>query len=83
MAMKSERLTTPLVRDGGELRPASWDEALERAATGFRGAIDDQSIAWSVSRTTALAAATSSGVSAARRAMSIRRNSGFDDTPPE
>ena len=30
------RLTTPLVRDGGVLRPASWDEAIERAATGFR-----------------------------------------------
>jgi len=34
-AMK-ERLTTPLVREGGELRPASWDEALDRAAAGFR-----------------------------------------------
>lgn len=31
-----ERLTTPLVRDGGELRPASWPEAIERAAAGFR-----------------------------------------------
>lgn len=31
-----ERLTTPLVRDDGELRPASWDEALERAAAGFQ-----------------------------------------------
>jgi predicted molibdopterin-dependent oxidoreductase YjgC len=30
------RLTQPLVREGGELRPASWDEALERAASGFR-----------------------------------------------
>ncbi|MBO0806340.1 MAG: molybdopterin-dependent oxidoreductase [Nocardiopsaceae bacterium] len=30
------RLTTPLVRDDGELRPASWDEALDRAADGFR-----------------------------------------------
>ena len=35
MAMKNERLTTPLVREGGELRPASWDEALDRAAAGF------------------------------------------------
>jgi formate dehydrogenase (hydrogenase) len=34
--MRNERLTTPLVRDGGELRPASWDEALDRAA----GALD-------------------------------------------
>ena len=31
------RLTEPLVRDGGRLRPASWDEALDRAAAGFRG----------------------------------------------
>jgi formate dehydrogenase (hydrogenase) len=31
------RLTEPLVRDrkGGELRPATWDEALDRAAKGF------------------------------------------------
>ena len=30
------RLTTPLVRENGRLRPASWDEALDRAAEGFR-----------------------------------------------
>ncbi len=30
------RLTEPLVRDGGGLRPATWDEALDRAAAGFR-----------------------------------------------
>jgi predicted molibdopterin-dependent oxidoreductase YjgC len=29
------RLTTPFVRDGGALRPASWPEALDRAAAGF------------------------------------------------
>ena len=29
------RLTEPLVRDAGRLRPASWDEALDRAATGL------------------------------------------------
>ena len=29
------RLTTPLVRDGDELRAATWDEALDRAAAGF------------------------------------------------
>ena len=31
------RLVHPLVRDsrGGPLRQATWDEALERAATGF------------------------------------------------
>ena len=33
----AERLTTPLIRDGdGELREASWDEALDRAADGFQ-----------------------------------------------
>jgi predicted molibdopterin-dependent oxidoreductase YjgC len=32
---KQVRLTEPLVRDNGRLRPASWDEALDRAATGF------------------------------------------------
>jgi predicted molibdopterin-dependent oxidoreductase YjgC len=30
-----QRLTQPLVRDGGRLVPASWDEALARAAAGF------------------------------------------------
>jgi predicted molibdopterin-dependent oxidoreductase YjgC len=32
------RLTEPLVRDGGRLRPASWEEALTRAAAGFEAA---------------------------------------------
>ena len=32
------RLTQPLVRDGGELRPAAWEEALTRAAAGFEAA---------------------------------------------
>jgi formate dehydrogenase major subunit len=30
------RLTEPMVRDGGSLRTVSWDEALDRAAEGFR-----------------------------------------------
>lgn len=34
------RLTTPLVRDGGVLREATWDEALDRAAAGFAAAVD-------------------------------------------
>lgn len=32
-----ERLTHPLVREDGALRRATWDEALDRAAEGFRG----------------------------------------------
>jgi formate dehydrogenase major subunit len=40
MAMNYIRLTEPLVREGGELRPATWDEALERAAEGFRRTIE-------------------------------------------
>ena len=32
------RLTEPMVRDNGELRVATWDEALDRAARGLRAA---------------------------------------------
>ena len=35
------RLTQPLVRDGGRsgaLRPATWDEALDRTVAGFHAA---------------------------------------------
>ncbi len=35
-----ERLSQPLVRDNGALRPATWDEALDRAAHGFRRTLD-------------------------------------------
>ena len=38
--MSRPRLTHPLVRDDGRLRRASWDEALGRAADGFRGVRD-------------------------------------------
>ena len=31
-----DRLTTPLVRDNGKLREATWEEALARAADGLR-----------------------------------------------
>jgi predicted molibdopterin-dependent oxidoreductase YjgC len=36
------RIVHPLVRDvrGGQLRRASWDEALDRAATGFASVRD-------------------------------------------
>jgi formate dehydrogenase major subunit len=37
---KAERITTPLVRDGGQLREATWDEALDRVAAAFRDARD-------------------------------------------
>jgi len=40
MPPKYARLTQPLVRDGGELRTATWDEALDRAAAGLRRARD-------------------------------------------
>ncbi len=33
--MALTRLTQPLVREDGRLRPATWEEALDRAAAGF------------------------------------------------
>ena len=36
--MDHARLTTPLVRENGTLRPASWEEALTKAAEGFERA---------------------------------------------
>jgi formate dehydrogenase major subunit len=35
-----ERLTQPLIRRNGQLEPATWDEALDAAAAGFRRALD-------------------------------------------
>ncbi len=40
MNANGARLTRPLVRDNGALREASWDEAIDRAAGGFRQAVD-------------------------------------------
>ncbi|MFT7648575.1 MAG: putative molibdopterin-dependent oxidoreductase YjgC [Candidatus Poriferisodalaceae bacterium] len=37
-----ERLTTPMVRENGELRPASWDEAFDRAVEGFQRTLEAQ-----------------------------------------
>ncbi len=34
-----ERLTVPMVRDGGRLREATWEDALSRAADGFNRVI--------------------------------------------
>ena len=54
MPPRYNRVTQPLVRDNGELRPASWDEALDRAAAGFRKALDEGSMTglFSCSKTT-------------------------------
>ncbi len=54
MAPRLTRLTQPLVRDQGELRAASWEEALDRAAAGFRKALDEGSMTglFSCSKTT-------------------------------
>ncbi|HEY7575319.1 MAG TPA: molybdopterin-dependent oxidoreductase, partial [Thermoanaerobaculia bacterium] len=35
------RLTEPMVREGGKLRTAPWDEALDRAAAGLRRVRDE------------------------------------------
>jgi formate dehydrogenase major subunit len=40
MRQRESRLQTPLVRVDGVLRPATWDEALDRAASGFRSAVE-------------------------------------------
>jgi formate dehydrogenase (hydrogenase) len=40
MKRNYKRLTQPLVRDADVLRPASWDEALDRAVGGFRSTIE-------------------------------------------
>ena len=39
-AVESGRLTQPLVREDGVLRPASWEEALDRAAAGCKRELD-------------------------------------------
>jgi predicted molibdopterin-dependent oxidoreductase YjgC len=39
MAKTLTRLTEPMVRDNGVLRPATWAEALDRAAAGIGAAV--------------------------------------------
>jgi formate dehydrogenase (hydrogenase) len=39
MKYTGARLTTPLIRENGQHRPATWDEALDRVATAFRKSI--------------------------------------------
>jgi predicted molibdopterin-dependent oxidoreductase YjgC len=34
------RLTRPLIREHGGLREATWADALDRAAAGFRASVD-------------------------------------------
>jgi formate dehydrogenase (hydrogenase) len=41
---KQVRLTEPLVRVNGELRTASWDEALDRAAAGLSAAREHDAV---------------------------------------
>jgi predicted molibdopterin-dependent oxidoreductase YjgC len=36
------RLTQPYVRENGQLRPASWDEALDRATAAFRETVEQR-----------------------------------------
>ncbi len=54
MSPRYQRLTQPLVRDQGELRPATWDETLDRAASGFRKVLDEGAMTgiFSCSKTT-------------------------------
>ncbi len=40
--VRRERLTVPLVRDGGHLREATWEEALSRAASGFNKVLSER-----------------------------------------
>ena len=40
MPKNTVRLTTPLVRDNGDLVPTTWDDALDRVATAFASARD-------------------------------------------
>jgi formate dehydrogenase major subunit len=42
VATRYQRLTNPLVRDGGQLRRATWDEALDRTAAGLRRAVESK-----------------------------------------
>jgi formate dehydrogenase major subunit len=34
-----QRITEPMVREAGALRPASWEEALDRAAEGLHRSV--------------------------------------------
>lgn len=36
----TERLTVPMLKENGKLREATWEEALNKAAEGFKSVID-------------------------------------------
>jgi formate dehydrogenase major subunit len=36
----SDRLRTPLIQENGKHRPATWNEALDRVAAGFRAQVE-------------------------------------------
>jgi predicted molibdopterin-dependent oxidoreductase YjgC len=38
--MMEGRLKRPLIREKGKHRPATWDEALDRVAAGFRAQVE-------------------------------------------
>ena len=40
MKSRKARLTQPLVRENGSLRPGTWEEALDRAAQGFQDVVE-------------------------------------------
>jgi predicted molibdopterin-dependent oxidoreductase YjgC len=40
MSRTYPRLTEPLVREAGKLRPATWDEALDRTVAGLRQVVN-------------------------------------------
>jgi formate dehydrogenase major subunit len=46
MGMRYTRLTEPMVRTDGELRAASWDEAVDRAVAGFTAVQDRADVAF-------------------------------------
>jgi formate dehydrogenase major subunit len=52
MPKRYDRLTRPLVRRDGSLQPASWDEALERVATGLASHRGNASGVFSCSKAT-------------------------------
>lgn len=40
--ISTERLTTPLIRESGEHRAATWEEALQRAASGMQREVQER-----------------------------------------